>query len=104
MSYWNLLQLTLPVFALIAIGVAIRRVGWVQDVAEASFGNAAMRTAGNLLLPPLLGFVFTSVGVLLALYTARTLGVGQSLNERPPLALVEFRGVQGRIAAWNSPC
>lgn len=59
MSYWNLLQLTLPVFALIAIGVAIRRVRWVQDVAEASL----LRLVVNLLLPFLLGFVFTSVGV-----------------------------------------
>lgn len=100
MSYWNLLSLTLPVFSLIAIGVGVRRVGWVEDAAEASLvrlvvnllmpclifesivGNAAMHTLGNILLPPLVGFSFTAVGLGVALYVARRLRLGDRPSER----------------------
>lgn len=91
MSYLSLLSLTLPVFALIGVGVVVRRVGWVEESAEASLirlvvnllmpclifasivGNAAMRSAGTVVLPPLLGFVFTVIGLVLSLYAARAL-------------------------------
>jgi predicted permease len=93
MSYWQLLSLTLPVFALIAVGVGIRRAGWVEDAAEASLirivvnllmpclifesitGNAALREPGNLLLTPLLGFSLTALGIGLAFYAGRALGL-----------------------------
>jgi len=61
------------VFALIAIGVVVRRVHWIDGEAGKSLlrlvvnvcfpclifksitGNAAMRSAQNVLLPPLVG-------------------------------------------------
>ena len=72
-TYWQLLQLILPVFALIAIGVVVRRVHWIEGEAEKSLlklvvnvlfpclifesitGNAALQESKNVLLPPLLG-------------------------------------------------
>jgi predicted permease len=84
MSYWQLLQLILPVFALIAIGVVVRRVHWIEGEAETSLlrlvvnvcfpclifesvtGNAALQAANNVVLPPLMGFVATAGGILLA--------------------------------------
>ena len=35
-SYWQILSLILPVFALIAIGVVVRRVHWIEGEAETS--------------------------------------------------------------------
>jgi len=93
MSYWQLLLLVLPVFALIAIGVVVRRVHWVEGEAETSLirlvvnvcypclifesvaGNAALRTPGNLLLPPLVGFVMTFIGIRAGLLVAKAIGL-----------------------------
>lgn len=93
MSYWQLLLLVLPVFALIAIGVVARRVHWVEGEAETSLirlvvnlcspclifesvaGNAALRSPGNLLVPPLVGFLMTVVGIRLGLVVARAIGL-----------------------------
>jgi predicted permease len=100
MSYWNLLSLTLPVFCLIAVGVGVRRAGWVEGAAEASLirlvvnllmpclifesivGNAAMRTVGNVLVPPLLGFAFTALGFCVSYLVARRLRLGEARTER----------------------
>lgn len=99
-SYWQLLLLMLPVFGLIAVGVAVRRAHWIEGPAETSLirlvvnvcfpclvfesilGNAAMREPGNLLLPPLFGFVITAVSLRLCLYAGRALGlsVGHGLR------------------------
>jgi predicted permease len=93
MSYWQLLLLVLPVFALIAIGVVVRRVHWVEGEAETSLirlvvnvcypclifesvaGNTALRTPGNLLLPPLLGFGMTFLGIRAGLLVAKAIGL-----------------------------
>ncbi len=92
-TYWQLLLLILPVFALIAIGVVIRRVHWVEGPAETSLirlvvnlcypclifesiiGNAALREPGNLLLPPLVGFGLTALGIAVCFHAARLLGL-----------------------------
>jgi malate permease and related proteins len=92
-SYWQLLLLVLPVFALIAIGVGVRRIGWMAGDAETSLirlvvnlcypclifesvaGNAALRSPGNLLLPPLVGFIVTCFGIRAALLVARLIGL-----------------------------
>ena len=47
MSYWQLLLLVLPVFAVIAIGVVVRRVHWVEGEAETSL----MRLVVNVCSP-----------------------------------------------------
>jgi hypothetical protein len=83
----------LPVFAVIAVGVVVRRVHWIEGEAEASLirlvvnvcypclifesvaGNAALRTPGNLLLPPLLGFGMTALGIYAGLGVARAIGL-----------------------------
>jgi malate permease and related proteins len=82
-SYWQLLQLILPVFALIGIGVTLRRVGWVSAAADESLlnflvkflypclildnvlGNPALNVPSNLFLPPLVAFVTMAGGMLL---------------------------------------
>lgn len=92
-SYWQLLLLILPVFALIAIGVVVRRVHWIEGPAETSLvklvvnvcypclifesvtGNAALRDASNIILPPLLGFTITTFSLGLCFYAGRALGL-----------------------------
>ena len=100
MSYWQLLQLVLPVFAVIGVGVAVRRVHWIEGEAETSLirlavnvcypclifesvaGNTALRSPGNLLLPPLVGFGVTWFGIRAGLLVAKMIGlhVGQGLR------------------------
>lgn len=93
MSYWQLLLLVLPVFALIAIGVVVRRVHWVEGEAESSLirlvvnlcypclifetvaGNATLREPENLLLPPLVGFAMTFMGIRAGLLVAKAIGL-----------------------------
>ncbi len=99
-TYWQLLQLVIPVFALIGVGVAVRRVHWIEGDAETSLirlvvnvcypclifesvaGNAALRSPGNLLLPPLVGFGVTVFGIRAGLYVAQWIGlhVGSGLR------------------------
>lgn len=92
-SYWQLLLLILPVFALIAIGVVIRRVHWVEGPAETSLirlvvnvcypclifesvvGNTALHEPGNLLLPPLVGFAITTLSIVACFHAARLIGL-----------------------------
>jgi hypothetical protein len=92
-SYFQLLLLVLPVFALIGVGVVVRRVHWIEGEAEASLirlavnvcypclifesvaGNTALQTPGNLLLPPLLGFGVTWLGIRAGLLVARAIGL-----------------------------
>ncbi len=83
----------LPVFAVIGVGVVVRRVHWIEGEAETSLirlavnvcypclifesvaGNAALRTPGNLLLPPLLGFGITAGGIYAGRWVARLIGL-----------------------------
>jgi predicted permease len=93
MSYWQLLLLVLPVFAVISVGAFVRRVHWIEGQAETSLirlvvnlcypalifesvaGNAALRSPGNLLLPPLVGFGITFLGIRAGLLVARAIGL-----------------------------
>ncbi len=99
-TYWQLLLLILPVFVLIALGAAMRRVKWLTAEADASLlklvvnflypclifenvlGNAALRQPGNLLLAPLIGFVTIAMGIYLAYYTGRAIGLTQGQGLR----------------------
>jgi len=94
-SYAELLLLILPVFVLIGIGAAMRRVRWLTAEADASLlklvvnflypclifenvlGNAALRQPGNLLLAPLVGFVTIALGIYTAYYAGRGIGLTQ---------------------------
>jgi predicted permease len=100
LSYWQLLLLILPVFAIIAMGVVFRRVHWIEGAAEKSLirlvinlcmpclifesvaGNPTLREGGNLVLPPLVGFGTTAVTIGLAYYFAKAIGfsVGTGLR------------------------
>ena len=99
-TYWQLLLLILPVFALIAIGAVMRRLRWLAPEADASLlklvmgflypclifenvlGNAALRQPGNLLFAPLIGFGTIAIGIYLAYYVGKALGltVGEGLR------------------------
>lgn len=92
MSYSQLVQLILPVFAMVAIGVLLRRVHWIEGAAEGSLirlviylcfpclifesvvTNATLQSAGNLLVPPLVGSALTIAGISLAWQVGRLLG------------------------------
>lgn len=92
-TYWQLLLLVVPVFAVIGVGVAVRRVHWIEGEAETSLirlavnvcypclifesvaGNAALREPGNLLLPPLVGFGVTFLSIRAGLLVARAIGL-----------------------------
>jgi malate permease and related proteins len=95
MSYWQLLSLILPVFALIGIGVALRRAGWMTAEADASLlkmvvnclypclifenvvANQALRDPANLAFAPLVGFATMAGCILAALYVGKLLGLTQ---------------------------
>ncbi len=99
-TYFELLLLVLPVFVLIGVGVVARRVHWVEGEAETSLirlvvnvlypclifesvaGNAALRSAENILLPPLVGFGITFLGIRAGLIVAKMirLQVGTGLR------------------------
>lgn len=92
-SYWELMLLVLPVFALIAIGAGLRRARWLNEEADESLlkmvvnflypclifnsvtGNVALRDPANLVLAPLVGFVTMAGGIGAAYYIGRSLGL-----------------------------
>ncbi|HEY5079847.1 MAG TPA: AEC family transporter, partial [Opitutaceae bacterium] len=89
MTIGELFRLILPVFALIGVGVALRRFHWIEGAAETSLlklvvyvcmpclvfdtviGNASLTVPGNLLFPPLAGFLTTAVGFGVAYLAGR---------------------------------
>lgn len=92
-TYLELLLLVLPVFGLIAVGVMVRRVHWIEGEAETSLirlvvnvlypclifesvaGNTALQSPGNLIVPPLVGFGITWFGIQAGLLVARMIGL-----------------------------
>ncbi len=92
-TYWELMLLVMPVFALIGIGVGVRKLGWVNDAGETGLiklvvnlcypclifesvsNNDALREPGNLLLPPLVGFAVTWLSIRAGLLLARGIGL-----------------------------
>lgn len=99
-SYWELLLLIVPIFAMIGIGAGLRKVGWLSAEADESLlklvvnflypclifqnvlGNPALRNPANLTLAPLVGFVTIAVGIIIALYIGKAAGlsVGKGLR------------------------
>lgn len=92
-TYLQLLLLVLPVFALIGVGVIVRRVHWIEGEAETSLirltvnlcypclifesvaNNTALQVPKNLILPPLLGFGITWLTIRIALLVAQSIGL-----------------------------
>lgn len=99
-TYGELLLLVLPVFALMAVGVLVRRLRWVEGDAETSLirlvvylcypclifesvaNNPALRSPGNLLMPPLVGFGVVWASIQLALVVARLVGLQVGTGRR----------------------
>ena len=100
MTFGEIFRLILPVFALIAVGVALRRYHWVEGPAESSLlrlvvyvcmpclvfdtiiGNASLRNPSNLLLPPLAGFGLTVTGLGVAYLAGRAVGLAKGTGLR----------------------
>jgi predicted permease len=100
MTIRELFILILPVFAVIAVGVALRRLRWIEEVSEPSLirlvvnvcmpclvfdtivGNPALRTPGNLLVPPMAGFLTTVAGFAVAYFAAKRIGLGDAREVR----------------------
>jgi predicted permease len=93
MSYGQLFLAVAPVIALIGLGLPLRRIGWISEAGEDTlltlivkvlmpaliFESIVLRAnvsgAGDVLLPPLAGFLLTSFSLGLAWYVARALGL-----------------------------
>lgn len=93
MTYGQLLILILPVFAMIALGVVLRRIHWVEGEAETSLlrlviyvcfpclvfesvlSNVELQQPGNLLGAPLVGFGTTVASIGIAWLAGRSLGL-----------------------------
>jgi len=100
LTYWQLLQLNVPIFAIIAVGGALRRVEWLTKSADESLlnvvvkflcpclifdsvlGNPALRDPSNLYLPPLIGFATISLTLGVAYWVARRLGMERGTGLR----------------------
>jgi hypothetical protein len=100
MTYWQLLLLILPVFALMGLGMGLRRVRWLTAEADESLlrlvvnflypciifenvhANPALRDPANLAWAPLVGFATMAGGIGVCHYAARRLGftVGTGLR------------------------
>ena len=95
-----LLTAVAPVFLMITTGYAIRRAGWLTAEADASLmrvivnllypcliietllGNRALAQPGNLLLPPLVGFVTVAVGYVASYFAAPIFGLRDDVQRR----------------------
>jgi predicted permease len=99
-TYFELLVLIAPIFALIAVGSGARFMGWLTSEADAGLlklvmnvlypalifknvlGNAALSDSRNVFWPPLVGFVTIAGGILLAWGIGRSLGFSKGKGLR----------------------
>ena len=99
-EFITVLQAVLPVFAIMTVGLWIRRRGWLSTDADASlmrlcinllipslifnsvFGNAALCRLENLLLPPLVGFGMAGLGMAVAGMFAKSAGLQTRPEQR----------------------
>jgi predicted permease len=89
-AHWlTILSATASVFAVVGVGAAVRQAGWLSGEADRSLlkliinlllpclifasvaDNPALRQAGNVLLPPIVGFGTFALGLGVALAVAR---------------------------------
>ena len=93
MSYGQLFLAVAPVIALIGLGLPLRRMNWISEAGEETLLNLIVRVltpclifesvvrratvsgAGDVLMPPLAGFLLTSFSLGVAWYVARGLGL-----------------------------
>ena len=125
----------LPIFVIVAAGFVCRRVNWLSEEADRSLmrvvvnllypclifsfvvGNDALRNPLSILFPPLIGFTMVIAGFGIALFVARTFGLGAPRQQRTfafsvgifnygyfaiPLSLLLFgREVTGILLVFN---
>ena len=90
-QYWSLLGGVAPVFIIIAVGFAIRRLGWLTAEADKSLvrltinllypclifdsilGNSALNNIGSVLLAPSIGMATIVIGLTLCVLAVRLL-------------------------------
>lgn len=90
----------LPVFCLALVGVLLRKADWLTESADVSLmrvvvnvltpafildkvlGNRALHQPGNLLLPPVVGFMGVAFGVWLVWQASSRLGLGNETVRR----------------------
>jgi len=88
-EFGTVLNAVIPVFAIMAAGLAIRRFNWLSEEADHSLfrvvlnllmpclildtaiGNAAFNSASNLLLAPVVGFVTVGLSVAVVWFSCR---------------------------------
>jgi len=93
MTYGQLFLAVAPVIALIGLGTLLRRLNWVSEAGEENLlglivrlltpclifesvaGPATFGVTDDVILPPLAGFVLTSVSLAAGWYVARALGL-----------------------------
>jgi malate permease and related proteins len=96
----TVLQAVIPVFAIAAVGLFIRKLNWLTEEADQSLvrvtvnllmpclildsalGNPALAQFGNLLLAPALGIATVAVGIVLAYYARPLHGISDGRQRR----------------------
>jgi len=96
----TVLAAVLPVFSITGLGFLIRRLNWLTAEADASLlrvlinllvpcffldsilENAALQQAGNILIPPLVGFGTVALGTWLSFLMRRLTGLGTPSERR----------------------
>lgn len=99
-EFQTVLAAVLPVFAITGLGFLIRRLNWLTAEADASLlrvlvnvlvpcffldsilGNAALRQASNILVPPLVGFGTVALGTWLSFAARKFTGLGTPAGRR----------------------
>lgn len=99
-DYLTLLAVLVPVALMIGGGLLARWREWMSQEAEAGLlrvvvnilfpslvihsvlGNAALRNAGNVILPPLVGFLTILIGMVVAFGAARLVGLRRGAGLR----------------------
>lgn len=94
------LNAVVPVFLIVGGGFAMRRLDWLNAVADASLlkltinvlipclifdsllGNQALTHAGNVLVPPLVGFLTVALGIAVAHGCSRWIGARRDGTRR----------------------
>jgi len=99
-EFSTILNAVIPVFAIMAAGLAIRRFNWLSEEADHSLlrvvlnllmpclildkaiGNAAFSDARNFLLAPLVGFVTVGLGVAVVWFSCLWIKFGSAAARR----------------------
>src|SRR5215475_14180316 len=105
----TILWAVIPIFGLVIVGLAIRRLNWLNEVADESLlrvtinlltpclildsalGNPALLQWRNLLLAPVIGFAMVAFGLGVAFFCGRIARVG---DERAVRTFAVTAGLQ----------